>query len=164
MERMNERISMHNTFIAAIAAAAKENFSTMCGMEIIQQPAYVKEQEEYLYDISGVISFTGAYIGVFMVRMSEATAMTITGKMLDIDVMEIDEIVQDAMGEMANLIGGGARTKLSAKGMRFDISVPTIIVGIKHKTRAPMGLPIHVVPFLVEGKKICVEFGVKQNT
>ena len=102
-------------------------------------------------------------VDLFFNEMSETLAKKITGNMLGMEKESIDSDVKDAIGEMANMIGGGARTKLNSSGFNFNITIPNVIVGHGHRTRVPADLPMHVIPFLYAREKMHVEFGVKKN-
>ena len=67
-------------------------------------------------------------------------------KMLDMPVEEVDNDSWDALGEIANMIAGNFKGKLSGIGNRCMLSVPTIITGTNYEARSlSAGICIEVV-------------------
>ena len=57
-------------------------------------------------------------------------------KMLGMPPEEVDNDSWDALGEIANMIAGNFKGKLSGVGNHCMLSVPTIIVGSDYETRS----------------------------
>jgi CheY-specific phosphatase CheX len=57
-------------------------------------------------------------------------------KMLGMPAAEVDSESLDALGEIANMIAGNFKGKLSGVGNHCMLSVPTIIVGSDYSTRS----------------------------
>ena len=95
--------------------ATKEIFSTMIMMEITLEE--IQESHGPLTDaITAMIGLAGTHRGVLAVHFPYAVAMAITSSFLMMDVTEMNEDVHDAMGEIANMLGGNVKTILSEKG------------------------------------------------
>lgn len=58
------------------------------------------------------------------------------------EITTIDGMVIDLVGELANMVLGGAKSDLENQGYFFQLSLPTIILGcdylVAHKTNAPI--------------------------
>ncbi len=68
-----------------------------------------------------------------------------------------DETV-DAMGELANMIGGGAKASLSeSRNEDISLGLPTVVVGENYRVNSPQDSTVVCLPFKCE---YC-EFGVK---
>jgi len=78
-------------------------------------------------------------------------------KMLGESLDSIDGTVRDVVGEITNMVSGGAKKVLSEKGYKFEMAIPTTITGkshsITHKTKGA----IIVVPFTTEAGNFFVE-------
>ncbi len=68
-----------------------------------------------------------------------AAACHIAGAMLGMEVSEVDEDVKDAMGEIVNMIAGGAKVKLENTMGDFHLLTPWIIAGRNLKIASPSG-------------------------
>ena len=75
------------------------------------------------------------------------------------DISEINEDCIDAVGEIANMIVGGA--KKDFPGENNSISVPSVIVG-KHQVRYPRGIPIISIPCEVGAGSMAIDIALKE--
>jgi chemotaxis protein CheX len=73
---------------------------------------------------------------VLTIRCANQSARLMASKMLGMPPEEVDNDSWDALGEVANMIAGNFKGKLSAIGNHCLLSVPTIIVGSDYKTRS----------------------------
>jgi chemotaxis protein CheX len=101
--------------------------------------------------LSGTITLSGASEGQVCLSLPRKSAYNLVSKMLNMDESEInDEILMDAVGEMANIVAGNAKTKLAATKYKFSISVPTIVMGENHRTSMFHGQKENVACFKTE--------------
>jgi len=94
------------------------------------------------------------------ITFSEPAILQIAKNMLPgCEITKIDGMVIDLVGELANMVLGGAKSELENGGYFFQLSLPTIILGsdylIAHKTSAP----IIVLPFSMPEGGFTVEAG-----
>lgn len=66
----------------------------------------------------------------------------------------------DLVGEVTNMINGNMRRYLAEADMKFDSSIPTVVVG-SQQIYHPSGTIAKVIPFDVEGDFIFLEVGIK---
>ena len=111
-----------------IIEAVKEIFSTMIMMEVTVS-GEVPAEKIMTDSISGIIGLAGTHKGVLAIHLPHRVAMAITGSFLGMDVDEINSDVEDAVGELANMIGGNVKSILSANGRDISLSMPTTISG-----------------------------------
>lgn len=88
-------------------------------------------------DITGVLGFSGGRRGSVLITFGAETAIKAVGGMLGMEFKEIDADVRDGVGELVNMIAGGAKTKLQAKGIDFELSIPNTVIGRNHEITAP---------------------------
>jgi chemotaxis protein CheX len=65
----------------------------------------------------------------------------------------------DAIGELANMIAGGAKKHLGANA---NITVPSVIIGPGHQIARLSGVPCIVIPCSTPAGDFAVEVNVKQ--
>jgi chemotaxis protein CheX len=87
--------------------------------------------------LSAIISLSGSITGYLAIHASPKAACTIASNMLGDAYTEVDDIVCDAMGEMANMVGGSLKKYVGRSGTLFTISVPTIVQGRDYSTHTP---------------------------
>lgn len=111
-----------------IIEAVKEIFSTMIMMEV-SASGEAPPERTLTESISGIIGLAGTRKGVLAVHLPHRVAMAITGSFLGMDVEEMNSDVEDAIGELANMLGGNVKSILSEKGKDISLSMPTTISG-----------------------------------
>ena len=72
----------------------------------------------------------------------------------------MDDTCTDAIGEIANMVAGNAKTDFPSNNN--SISVPSVVVG-KHKVSYPSGIPIVSIPCTVEKGQLVVEVAIKET-
>jgi len=79
--------------------------------------------------ITGMVGLAGTHKGVIAVHLPEQVALAVTTSFLGMEVDEINADVQDAIGEIANMLGGNLKTILSDQGKDIQLSMPSTISG-----------------------------------
>ena len=99
-------------------------------------------------DISGLIGMVGENIkGSLSISFEENLVLEIMDKMLGERPASINADVKDMVGEITNMICGGAKNELSQKGFEFGMATPMVVSGKNH-----------TVDHQVDGKKIILPF------
>ncbi|MBN2143170.1 MAG: chemotaxis protein CheX [Candidatus Aureabacteria bacterium] len=137
-------------FINPFIQATVNIFKTMVFMEIHREKPYIKKIGQPKADISGTIGLAGKANGVIAVTFAKEVACKITSSMLNEKYTEMNDTVKDSIGEIANMIAGGAKGILSEKGLNFKIALPSVIVGADHTISFPPGVPCMVIPFNIQ--------------
>lgn len=108
----------------------KEIFGTMVGLEdLLHLPIQIDPRTNFTDCVSSLVGLAGTYNGLVSLHMPSTLAMRATSCMLGMEVTEIDDDVNDAMGEIANMIAGSFKQHLSKSGMDIQISTPSVIHG-----------------------------------
>ena len=129
-----------------IIETTKEIFSSMVMMEINVKE--VMDDHGPLHDtITGMIGLAGTHKGVLAVHVPYKVAMAITSSFLMMDIEEINEDVHDAIGEIANMLGGNVKTILSEKGRDIDLSLPSTIAGSQYSFQSDKAVDKIIVEF-----------------
>jgi chemotaxis protein CheX len=90
-------------------------------------------------EFTALVGLAGSLCGVLSIRCTDQAARIMAGKMLDIPPEEVENDSWDALGEIANMIAGNFKGKLSGVGNHCMLSVPTIIVGTDYEARSLTG-------------------------
>ena len=90
-------------------------------------------------DVSGLIGMVGPQTrGSFSITFDKSLALEIMRRMLGEAPNGINEEVTDMVGEITNMVTGGAKRMLAEKGYDFDMATPVVVSGpshtISHKT------------------------------
>jgi len=108
----------------------KEVFSTMVGMEdILPVPTQIEPITHFEGCITAMVGLAGSYSGLVSIHTPQTLALQITSSMLGMEVTEMDEDVQDALGEVANMVAGSFKLHLARGGADIRISTPSVVIG-----------------------------------
>jgi chemotaxis protein CheX len=76
---------------------------------------------------TGQVQLTGGWSGAVLIELSDALAGTAAGQMFGLTPDELSpDDVADAVGELANMLGGNVKAHLGAS---CDLSLPSVTVG-----------------------------------
>ena len=114
-----------------------------------------------LYDVTSIIGLAGGIMGTVSVQLKRAIALKVTTNMLQTPVTELNDDVRDAVGELGNMIAGGLKTGLEGKGICFDISIPTVIIGPGHQIGHMANSESIFYPFYIEKEPFVVAVSIK---
>jgi len=144
-------------YINPFVSATLETLQVMAFSRPARGDPFVKTDCATQGDVSGVIQFAGDAIGSVAVTFSSVLAAKIYSRMVGETVPELTDEVRDAVGEIANMVAGGAKAALSEKGYSFQLTVPSVVVGKNHSIAHRGKGPYLVVPFHLEGETFWLE-------
>ncbi len=133
--------------IPKIVDATQEIFTGMVMMEISQDGEPLAELGTMKNSITGMVGLAGIHKGMLAVHFPNTLALAITTSFLGMEVEEINEDVQDAIGEIANMLGGNVKTILSDKGRDIQLSLPSTISGEEYSFMSQNEVDQVVLPF-----------------
>ena len=117
-----------------VLQATEEVFESLLGWNVQCGVPVEKTINSLSCETSVVISFVGGISGAVMLKCSNRLAARMASEMLGVEVPEGSEDMQDAVGELMNMIVGAAKTayaRTSDNGS-LKISLPTTIVGDRY--------------------------------
>ncbi len=147
-------IKFVNPFLSSILNV----LSTMAMIEAKTGKPSIKTDEIAKGDVTGLIGMAGEQTkGTFAITFTEPVILEITKNMLGEEETGINDTITDMVGEITNMVCGGAKKELSENGYKFDMAIPSVVAGkdhiIKHKSKKP----IIVVPFTTNTGEFFVE-------
>jgi len=145
-----------------IIDATNEIFSSMVMMELTVKGDIQSTLAPLEDSITGVIGLAGTHKGVLAMHFPKPVAMAITGSFLGMDVDEINEDVEDAVGELANMLGGSVKSILSVKGRDIDLSLPSVISGANYDFQPTREIERVVIPFQCDAGDFIVELELEK--
>jgi chemotaxis protein CheX len=146
-----------NPFLTATIAV----FDTMLGCTLTRGTPYVKTGSQPEHEVSGVIGLSGKARGTVVLGLGRKSALRAAEELLQERPPEINADVTDAVGELANIIAGGAKAKLEHLAM--SVSLPTVITGKHHCVEFPSRVTPICIPFESEWGPVTVEVGLSEQ-
>lgn len=128
---------------------AKEVFASMVflPLEKVAEPAPWADEQVYL----ATITFTGNLEGCFGICCDQASVQAIAAGMLCLEpgASLSDSEISDAIGEIANMIMGGVKTRVQHEITNIEISIPTVTLGRQLQNRLRDGMSRISLPMAV---------------
>lgn len=152
---------MDVAYIKPFVDAVENLFNTMLNLPFSLEKPYIKKEPVPEYEIAGIIGLSGGVSGCVVVNMREALALQLASELLDEVMTELDDDCIDAIGEIANMIAGNAKTDFPDENC--SISVPSVVIG-KHKTSYPHGIDVISIPCKAGAGKLVIDVAIKKNT
>lgn len=146
-----------------IMSSVHEIFSSMVMMDIVPGAPILGEINPLQNTITGMIGLAGTHKGMLAIHLPESLAKKVTGNFLGMEVEEIDDDVQDAIGELANMLGGSIKAVLTENGKDIKLSMPSTICGKEYQFQSHYEGESVIVPFAAEDSKFLVELRIKQE-
>jgi chemotaxis protein CheX len=106
----------------------REIFSTMVGVEV-SSSQIVATSTKFKDCVTAMVGFAGSFSGLISINTPRSLAMEFTSQMLGMDVTECDDDVRDALGEIANMMGGSFKHHFVDDGHEVKLSTPSVISG-----------------------------------
>ncbi|OGU15190.1 MAG: chemotaxis protein CheX [Geobacteraceae bacterium GWC2_53_11] len=165
---LNQGISQSTSLTEELVAgyvidATREVFSTMVMMDVVDDFPLKEPVSRFKCSITGMVGFAGTYSGVISIHCPVALALKITSNMLGMECDEINEDLNDAIGEIANMLGGSVKQVLSKGGLDVKLSIPTVISGEDYTVNSLSDNDCVVVPFTVEEMTLLVGLTLKKE-
>ena len=137
-------------------------FEMMLGLNPEPREPQPKGEDSTNGDITGLVGFAEAnVIGSVAVSFPTEAALRLYNAMTGEEITEITRDVEDSIGEISNIVAGGAKTVFAAEGLSFHISIPSVIVGRKHSITHKTETPVYIVPFDMDGLEFIMEVSMK---
>lgn len=135
---------MDPTLITPFMESIQNVFSMMLQLPVTFGEPVVKTESASAYDVSGIIGMSGDVTGSVVLSFPKETAERVvaifTGEELPVE----HEDFADAIGELVNMVSGGAKGMFQKK--HSAITVPSVVIGKHHTVSRPKGVPCISIP------------------
>ena len=139
---------MNIAFVNPFLISTINVIKTMARTDAKPGKPFVKNDKSSKGDVTGIVGLTGLEAkGSMAVTFTESAILHIYSQMLDEKADKISDDIVDCVGEITNMICGGAKALLSKKGYKFEMAIPTMIAGENH-----------TIFHKTNGKIICIPF------
>ncbi len=137
---------MSTMTIQALQPSVETIWSTMLGIEIspLEEGLYLPSETT----MTACVQITGAWLGAVMVECPIEMAQRVASIMFGMPEDELDpNMLQDAMGEVANMVGGGYKSLLPEPS---NLSLPAVTEGKDYAFRVLDSMEISRIAFRCE--------------
>lgn len=150
---------MNVEFINPFLSAMLNVMTTMAQVELTPEKPKLKKDEIAMGDVSGLIGMVskqakGSLSITFEGSLAIATMKNMVGEGPD----EVNDEIIDLVGEITNMVTGGAKRILGEKGFDFDMATPMVVSGKDHTISHKAKGPIVIIPLNSPHGKAYIEF------
>jgi len=145
-----------------VRIAVREVFETMLSLELEPQPDGTSLQSSAPH-VAGAVGFIGRPSGVVYVYATSHFARDITNAFLGLTETNSasDEMINDAMGELTNMIVGHIKSRLDDRGMSCALTIPSIVRGTNFTIGAVSSTTRRLCVFQCRGNQLAIEILLK---
>lgn len=119
--------------IKGLIKDVQDVFTNMVGVEdLMHLPVQVDVTTHFKDCLTAMVGLAGTYNGLVSVHLPVPLALSFTSLMLGMEIKAIDDDVNDAMGEIANMIAGSFKQHLSKGGSDIQLSTPSVVSGASY--------------------------------
>lgn len=116
-------------------AAAEHVFRTMLSADCVAGTPERRCAAHRMHDVTSVIGLSGFVHGSIAFSVTRDGALAILERMTGMQSTEVDELVCDCVGEMANMIAGRAKIELAPYSL--TLGLPQVITGHDYSLVSP---------------------------
>ena len=145
-------------FVKPLLEATQNTFAMMLQQNVrFSAPTASSDPSAHIV-VSAVIGLSGDITGAVAVRFATPVALAVAKKFSGIDVALGSEDLTDAIGEIANMIAGSAKSEFT--GFDVSISCPTVISGEGHTIQSTSDSTCVSIPCKTDLGEFTVEIAI----
>ena len=149
---------MKAEYINPFLNAAIKVLGTMAATKVTPGKPHIKEGNKTWGIVSGIIGLAGQQItGNMVISFDKPSILGIVSRMLMETYADITPDVIDAVGEITNMISGGAKAALSEQGFQFEMATPIMMVGEGLEITQLTKEPVISLDFITQEGKFVIE-------
>lgn len=156
---MVDRSKFYNeAVLTPFILSIQEILSMMAVINVELVETYLNTSPFHYGDVSGIMALAGEKKGIIMISFFEELSEKIISSIMGVPIEEISEEEQhDGVGELINMIAGGAKARLGDSELHFLLSAPTVITGNQHRVIQQKDIPCVVMVFSIEDDYFAVQ-------
>jgi chemotaxis protein CheX len=156
MKSASQTNNRHADWVPVMEVASREVFELMlgCNLTVPETPSVPQ------LNVTSMVGLAGKLCGVLTVRCDRKSAALMTSKMLGVELEKVGEQITDAMGEIANMVAGNFKNKISDLGNNCMLSTPTVITGGDYDVHFMADSPGLQLNLLFEGMPIVISLRI----
>ena len=154
---------MNVAYVNPFIESTLRSLDMMAGIKADKTGLALKEDLITTFDISAIIGLTGETSGSIIISMPAALACKVASNMLMEEILTLNKSVEDAIGEIGNIVVGDARRALIQEGHSLSISIPTVVIGSGHKISRTGDIPCIAISFTTLFGDFEVNVGLRED-
>lgn len=148
-------------FTIPFVNSVRNVFTKMVRVETQIDKPREKTPQEPAHDVSAIVGMSGDVSGSVIVSFDLQSAMKIVEAFVSMPLEPANPDFADAIGELANMIAGGAKKDL---GVTVNITVPSVVIGAGHHIAQLKNASCRVMDCKTSMGNFSVEVSVKAKS
>jgi CheY-specific phosphatase CheX len=148
--------------ILSIMSATQDTFKSYMNIELLAGKVE-KKVEPVDSDVTGIVGIAGDRVGYIIIATDKSSAQRVAKGLLMVDEAD-DECIRDAMGELANNIAGGFKTKYHEQYGSVALGLPLVVSGRLRTISDPPGTADQTSSINVQCKGVTIPFKTADGT
>lgn len=149
---------MREDLAKAFTDAVTTVLSTMAMVEVRPSGTHPKEGNHTFGAVTGIIGMASPSVhAVMSLSFERNTILEIISSMIAEKVVEVNDEVLDAVGELTNMICGDAKRRLSDLGVSVEMATPLVVSGDNVRVREKVTRKTTVLCFDTDFGKLVLE-------
>ncbi|WP_028864735.1 chemotaxis protein CheX [Psychromonas aquimarina] len=154
---------MNAEFVNPFLSSFINVLQTMAQIEIKPGKPCLKKDAIARGDVSGLIGMVGPTAkGSFSISFEKKLALNVFQLMVGESVDSISDDITDMLGEITNMVAGGAKRQLGEKGYEFSMATPVVVTGENHAIKHQVDGAKVLMPFTSEHGNAFIEICFNQ--
>ncbi|MBA2882672.1 chemotaxis protein CheX [Desulfosalsimonas propionicica] len=150
-------------FAEKIVDVTQEIFETMIMVDVTAGEPLSEHKSRFQCSLSAMVGFAGFKQGNLTLHAPDAVARGLTQDFLGMEVESINEDVEDAMGELANMLAGSLKPFISSENGKVELSLPSVVHGEEYTLTVVNKADWVIVPFTVSHGDFLVGLEIKKQ-
>ena len=150
---------MLSKFLPPFIASTQAVFKTMLGWEVEVESAGKSSSFQPAHDVTGIIGFAGGLSGTILVCLDKEVAFAAAETFIGERPATINNDILDLVGELANMIGGGAKDRFNMSDI--VLGLPTTIAGDDYRISFNPAVAIETVRFQSPNGPLTLQIAIR---
>lgn len=153
---------MVDKLLQPFITSLQETMEMMVGSSVTPVDPYLKGGSITPGNVCGVIGFAGAKVmGSVALFFPTDLTLKLFEAMTGEAASEVTHDVTDTVAELSNIVAGGGKTAYAQQGIRFDIAIPSVVMGESISISYGPGARVMVIPCEYEDSLFHMEIMLK---
>lgn len=151
---------VHSKYMPPFIASTKAIFKTMLGWDVEVVAEEICDSFQPGHDVTGIIGFAGGLKGTIVVSLDKEVAFAAAEAFIGERPSTINNDILDLVGELANMIGGGAKDRFNIADIALGL--PTTVSGSDYRISFNPDIEIETVRFHSPSGPLTVQIAMRQ--
>ncbi len=131
-------------------------------VKVKPEPVFLKKDAISFGDITGMLNMDGDISGSIAIAFHKNCILGVVSAMFGEEMTEMNEEIDDAVGEISNMVAGHVTTKIAESGKKVKIKLSKVLSGEGHAVEHITGAEhVLAVPFKTTKGRFWIEMSVK---